>query len=331
MTKGMGYQSRFARYGRAVAGATLVAMSCVGQASTYQPAGIDLGATTFNDAFGSMEPGWTSIQLLQYEHNTNFYTNTGAKSPAFKDAQLNAFVWLPQIVYTSPIHVLGGALGFTAMLPVASLNAHSTEFNPYAPTLTARSGVGDITFGPFLQMAPVISNGRPVFVQRFEFDVTAPTGAYDPNKLVNPSSGFWSLDPHWSVTVLPTPQTEVSVRMHYLYNLKNTNPGINNPFEVPGIVNFQAGQAVWANFAASYKILPNLDVGLNGFWFRQITDDRVNGASQPAARTTNLSLGPGVEWTIDRKNFVFANLYFPVVERNTYSGTHVNLRWIHAF
>jgi hypothetical protein len=66
MTKGMGYQSRMTRYGQVVAGATLAAMSCLAQASTYQPAGIDLGATTFNDAFGGMEPGWTSIQLLQY-------------------------------------------------------------------------------------------------------------------------------------------------------------------------------------------------------------------------------------------------------------------------
>jgi hypothetical protein len=161
--------------------------------------------------------------------------------------------------------------------------------------------------------------------------VIAPTGAYDPNKLVNPGSNFWSLNPYWAVTVLPTPKTEVSVRMHYLYNLKNNDPGINNPFEVPGMVNFQAGQAVWANFAASYKILPNLEIGLNGFWFREISDDRVNGVSQPAARTANLSLGPGAEWAINRSNFVFANLYFPVMERNTYSGTHVNLRWIHAF
>ena len=260
------YRSRIGRYGQAIAGVALAAMSCVGQASTYQPAGINLGATTFNDGFGRMDPGWTSIQLLQFKHNTRFYTNTGAQSSAFKDAQLNAFVWMPQLAYTSPIQVLGGALGFTAMLPVTSLNAHSTEFNPYAPTLSARSGFGDITFGPYLQMAPVIHNGRPVFVQRFEFDVIAPTGAYDPNKLVNPSSGFWSLNPYWSGTILPTPETEVSVRMHYLYNMKNTNPGINNPFQVPGIVNFQAGQAVWANFTASYKLLPSLKVGLNGFW-----------------------------------------------------------------
>ncbi|RKP53529.1 SphA family protein [Pararobbsia silviterrae] len=301
-------------------------------ASTYQPAGIDLGATTFNDAFGSTEPGFTSIQLLQYENNTKFYTNTGDSNHLFSDAHVDAFVYLPQLAYTTPFHLFGGSLGFTALLPVVNLNAGDSASSFVPLTGNEGTNLGDITFGPYLQFAPIISGGRPVFVQRFEFDVIAPTGAYDPNKLVNPSSGFWSLNPYWSMTFLPTRQTEVSVRLHYLYNMSNTNPGANNAdgFEGP-VSEFKAGQAVWANFAASYKVLPNLDVGINGFYFRQITDDTVNGITQPDSRTTNLSLGPGAMWAIDRNNMVFANIYMPVVERNTYSGFHMNLRWIHQF
>lgn len=314
---------------RMLALAFAASASLSAHASTYLPAGIDLGATTFNDGFGGMEPGWTTIQLLQYEHNDKFYDNNGNQSQTFKNPVANAFVWMPQLIYTSPFHVLGGALGATALLPFTSLNARS---DPGGADLSSRSGIGDVTFGPFLQMAPVISGGRPVFVQRFELDVLAPTGAYNPNRLINPSSGYWSLNPYWAMTFLPTPTTTVSVRLHYLYNFRNTDPGVNySDGFVPDLREFRAGQAVWANFALSYKLLPNLDVGLNGFWFRQITDDTVNGVTQSGDRTTNVSLGPGAEWTINRSNFVFANLYLPVVERNTYSGWHVNLRWIHAF
>lgn len=101
-------------------------------------------------------------------------------------------------------------------------------------------------------MAPVMSGSRPVFVQRFEFDVIAPTGAYDPNRLINPGAKFWSLIPHWAMTFMPTAQAEVSVRLHYLYNFSNTNPGINySAGYVPDMREFKAGQVVWANFAAS--------------------------------------------------------------------------------
>ena len=335
MLNEMKYRSGAGRYAQALAGATLAAVSCLSHASTYEPAGIDLGATTFNDAFGSVAPGWTTIQLLQYEHNDKFYNNSGKNSGTFQNPSLNATIWMPQLIYTSPFHVLGGALGFTALLPVTDLNGKS---GPDGEALTSRSGIGDITLGPFLQFAPVISGGRPVFAQRFEFDVIAPTGAYDPTRLVNPGSAFWSLNPYWSVTVLPTAKTEVSMRLHYLYNFTNNNPGNNlsdgpqfaqaDPFVIQ---NFRAGQAVWANFGASYKVLPNLEVGINGFWFRQITDDSVDGVKQSADRTTNLSLGPGAELTLGHKDFLFANIYLPVVERNTYSGFHMNLRWIHAF
>ncbi|RAR53648.1 hypothetical protein C7401_127114 [Paraburkholderia unamae] len=302
------------------------------QASTYQPAGIDLGATTFYDAFGSTDPGWATIQLLQYENNDKFYTNTGDPNGLFKNGQSQSLVWLPQIIYTSPFKLLGGALGFTVLQPVVYLNAHD-DANSFVP-LTSNTGVnaGDTTFGPFWQFAPVIAGGRPVFVQRFEFDVIAPTGAYDPTKLVNQGSNFWSINPYWSMTFLPTPKTEVSMRLHYLYNFTNGNPGVNNSDGFPGPVDsFRAGQAVWVNFAASYKVLPSVAVGLNGFWFRQLSDDHVNGQPMAGSRTTNLSLGPGAMWTINPKNVVFANIYLPVVERNTFSGFHMNLRWIHAF
>jgi hypothetical protein len=319
---------------RAIACAAMLACGTLhnAQASTYEPAGIDLGATTFYDAFGSTDPGWTTIQLLQYENNDRFYTNTGASNSLFKDGRSQSVVWLPQLIYTSPLRLLGGALGFTVLQPVVYLNAHD-DASSFVP-LTANNGVnfGDTTFGPFWQFAPIFSGGRPVFVQRFEFDVIAPTGAYDPTKLVNQGSNFWSLNPYWSMTFLPTPKTEVSMRLHYLYNFSNNDPGVNNSDGFPGPVDsFRAGQAVWINFGASYKVLPNLSVGLNGFWFRQLSDDHVNGQTMSGTRTTNLSLGPGAMWTINQKNFVFANIYLPVVERNTYSGFHMNLRWIHAF
>src|ERR1700741_1364313 len=134
--------------------------------------------------------------------------------------------------------------------------------------------------GAFLQMPPVMTDGRPVFAQRIEFDVISPSGQYNRADDINPSSGFWSLNPFWAMTFLPTSNTEFSTRLQYLHNFQNSDPA-------GGAMPFRAGDAVWANFAASYKVLPTLNFGLNGYYFQQIQNDTVNGQTGPKSETTN--------------------------------------------
>jgi hypothetical protein len=163
--------------------------------------------------------------------------------------------------------------------------------------------------------------------------VIAPTGLYDTKYTANVGANSWAFNPYWAMTFLPTPALEFSTRLHYLYNGRNTDPGYG-----PAIRDVQAGQAVWANFAASYQVLPNLNVGVNGYWFRQITDDKLNGGRDPVGgvmargvRTTDLSMGPGALWKAGPKTHVFANVYLPVTLRNTSGGFHMNLRLIQDF
>jgi hypothetical protein len=299
-------------------------------ASTYEPAGLNFGISSFYDGLDRPTPGFNSITILQYQNINKFYTGNGSSNPVFNNGRLQVYGVYQQITYLSPVHVPGGNLGFQVFLPITFLNAKDDP-GSIVP-LTASSGFGDLTFGPYIQFSPLTLGGHPVFFSRLEFDAIAPIGRYDPQKLVNPSSGYWSLNPYYAFTFFPSENAEISMRFHYLYNFANNNPGVNNSDGFPGPVSqFKAGQAVWVNFAASYKVLPNLNVGLNGFWFRQITDDTVNGQTQANARTTKLSMGPGGVWTASKRDFVFLNIYLPVVERNTADGVRASLRWVHEF
>lgn len=303
------------------------------QASALQPAGINLGGSSYMDGFGKAGPGFAYIGLLQYRDNDKIYDNDGKDNPAFVRPRIRSTVALNQLAYTSDVRVLGGLLGATALLPVVRLAASASPDSFVRLDSPAGTKQGDLTLGLFLQMDPVIENGRPVFSQRVEIDVIAPTGYYDARHAANIGANSWAFNPYWAMTFLPTPGIELSTRLHYLYNYRNTDPGLG-----PAIRDVQAGQAVWANFTASYKLLPNLNVGINGYWFRQITDDKLNGARDPVGaiaargvRSTDLSMGPGALWAVDRKNLVFANVYLPVKVRNAYGGFHMNLRWIHDF
>jgi len=296
----------------------------VAHASSDEPAGINLGGSSFMDGFGSIDPGFVYQQYLQVEHYDSITDQNGHQVPIFQGTDINAVVSLNHFLYVSPYHLLGGALGAEALLPIVDLTAAFSPLSPAKLTADHRPALGDLTWGAFLQMPPVMSDGRPIFSQRFDFDVISPTGQYNHADNINPSSGFWSLAPYWAMTFLPTQNTEFSTRLNYLHNFENGDPAA-------AAAPFRAGDAVWANFTASYKLLPAVNVGLNGYYLRQIQDDTSNGQSVPESRTINLSIGPGLMYQADSHDIIFVNAYLPVIERETTDGFHVVLRWAHAF
>jgi len=309
--------------------ALLIAGSDAAVASTTQPAGINLGATSFNDGFGA--PGsWVYEQYFQiYEYNG--FNDSNGKAigrPVFNNPHVQAFVSLNQVVYVSPFQLFGGKLGVTGLLPLVDVSDHFSQ--PNLVNLKANGfGLGDLTWGPFLQMPPTISDGRPVFTERFEFDVISPIGTYNKHADINQSAGFWSINPYWALTVLPVPKLELTARLHYLYNFENSDPASSAP--LPEGSSYQAGQSVWSNFDASYTVAPGLDLAINGYYFQQITQDKTDGVTQSDSETTNFSIGPGLFYAVNPSNLLFANAYLPVVEKNTTSGFHLVFRWVHFF
>jgi len=302
----------------------VLGLSSAARASSDEPAGINLGGSSFMDGFGRTDPGFVYQQYLQIEGYDAINDANGHSLPTFQGVGINVVTSLNQFIYVSPFHVLGGALGVDALLPVVDLNAAFAPMSPEKLTAYRGAALGDLTWGPFLQIPPVTLGGGMVFAERFEFDVISPTGQSNRADNINPSSGFWSLNPFWAITLLPTPNTELSTRLNYLHNFENGDPA-------GGAAPFRAGDAVWANFTASYKVLPTLNVGLNGYYFQQIQNDTLNGQPSPRSETANLSLGPGLMYQPRQHDTFFANAYLPVIERNTTSGFHLVFRWIHEF
>jgi hypothetical protein len=151
-----------------------------------------------------------------------------------------------------------------------------------------------------------------------------------------------SLNPNWAATLMLAKGLEVSVRLHYLYNARNSRP-TNPPFALmmmPGAIveSAQAGQSVWSNFAASFEIIQRLHIGANGYYFRQLTVDTyrlVNGTEIDAdtlgeGKAQVLGIGPGLMWQASQADILFANLYFDLLVQARAASTVANLRWIHT-
>ena len=293
------------------------------------PAGINLGSTSFYDGMGKTDPGWSILYYARLNHFTAIKDSSGHDSPLFVNPRIDAIINTVQATYNLPISVPGGAVAINAEIPIIDFRSH---FDPPGLVLHDNGfNLGDLTFGPLYQAKPIMVDGRPVFSWRVEIDFIAPIGGFDQSRDINQSSGFWSINPFISATVLPLPKWEISARFHYIYNF-STSRGANPPL-IPGFTfrNGQAGQAGWINFASSYEIAKGIRPGVNGFWLQQFTDDRTNGVIVPNTRVEQLYLGPGLSWEVNPENTVNFNVYLPVSAKNVPAGPEFNFQYIHPF
>jgi hypothetical protein len=293
------------------------------------PAGINLGGSSFYDGFGRTDPGWLYLNFARWNHYTSVKDDRGKSSPAFADPNIDAVSNLFHVVYFTPYGGPTGLLTFEALMPIVGFD---TRFNSSGVVLKDNGlGVGDLTFGLDYQARPVHSASGQLFTWRVGLDFIAPIGSFDTRRDLNQGSGFWSITPYLATTVLPAPKWEVSARLNYDYNFKSSRGG--DPPPVPGFTfrNGQAGQAAWINFASSYEVAEGIRPGINGYYLRQLDDDRTNAVNVPHSRSEQFYLGPGLSWQISRKSVMNFNLYLPVTVKNAPSGPNINIQNIHAF
>jgi hypothetical protein len=286
---------------------------------------VNLGATSFLDGLPPAGPGWYAQQYFQYYTASRLNDNAGNRVSLPKQ-DIDIFAGITQLTYQSPLKFAGAHPGFNLMLPwVASAHVDDGLGNA---ALSATTGIGDLLIGPFVQFDPIMGPDGPRFAQRVEFQFIVPTGQYDRNNAINPGSHFFSFNPYWAATAWLTPKWTVSWRLHYLWNATNHAPASALG---PDAISSQAGQAIHLNLSTEYEIRPGLRIGLNGYWLRQITDLKVNGADVPGTREAVWAIGPGAMYSFSQQDHLFLNTYFERDARNRPQGTRVILRYTHHF
>jgi hypothetical protein len=121
--------------------------------------------------------------------------------------------------------------------------------------------------------------------------------------------------------------------LHYIYNFETSEIGTSLIPNVGAVFqNGQAGQATWVNFTLSYALTDNFRLGLNGYYLRQLTDDKLNGQSYSGGKEEALYIGPGFRYQFDAANGLNFNAYLPVEDKNRLSGgSQFNLMYYHVF
>jgi hypothetical protein len=289
----------------------------------YDEPAVNLGYTSFFDGGPPAGPGLYFQDYFQYYTSNRLNDNQGNRiSLPQTDLDINANI--TQLIYISTHKILGANLGISALIPWL-LQARVNDGLDNA-VLRARTGSGDMFIGPALQFDPIMraSGKEPLFVQRFELDTVVPIGRYNRNDAINPGSHYWSLNPYWAATLWMTSKWSSSVRLHYLWNAKNTAP---NASFGPNVRNTQAGQAVFGDFATNYSITEQFNLGINGYFFDQFTDTRANGVNVSGRRERVWAIGPGMLFGLTKNQFLFLNVYFEQDARNRAQGNNFMLRY----
>jgi len=295
-----------------------LAGGAVPSAQAYGLPSVNLGFTSFLDGAPPAGPGWYAQQYVQFYRDARLQGPDGNRL----GPEVEATIGLTQLLYQSDQPLLaGGKWGINAILPYATLDSDNPAIT------TNNSNMGDLLIGPYLQWDPVMGPQGPRFVQRVELQMIFPTGTYNADRALNVGSNFFSFNPYWAATAFLNPKWTASWRLHYLWNDENSDP-----FTPLGARNSQAGQAFHANFASAYEVLPNqLRLGVNGYYLKQITDDKIDGSRVPDTKEQVLGLGPGLVYHFSRHTHLFANAYWESQAENRPEGTRLNLRLVYHF
>lgn len=251
--------------------------------------------------------GWKYQQYVVFATADRINNANGNEVSGLPDVDLMVFA--SQLSYTTKQKVLLGArLDVTAvqLFILDDLKFHADG-----------TGIGDLFVGASFQWDPIVIDGKPVFSHRLEFDGILPVGRYDSNRLNNPSSNYYSINPYWAATVFLAERWTVSSRLHYLWNAPNDDP---NKILFPGAGSTQAGQAFHMNFATSYGVTRLLRAGVAGFYLKQVTDSKVDGLSVSGTRQEVLALGPGLFFEVTPESIMVMNAYFDVFSKNRPQG-----------
>lgn len=293
-------------------------------AQAYDLPVVNLGLTSFLDGGLPAGPGWYLQQYYQ-NYSADRLRDRNGDRIGLPKTELDYQVAVTQVSYLSNLRLGNASLGLNAVLPIVTKMDVDDGLNNAA--LKAQDGVGDVLIGPFIQFDPIMGPDGPRFVHRIELQVNLPTGEYSDKRDINPGNNAVSFNPYWAATYWFNPKWSASVRAHYLYNFRNDDPS----YAFGDVSDIQAGQALHANFATEYAVTPQLRLGINGYWLKQISDTKVDGHEVSGRREKVWAIGPGAMYSFSQDDHLVVNAYFEQDVENRPDGSRLQVRYIHHF
>jgi hypothetical protein len=271
--------ARCAAFAGAVA--AMAALCGINPASATEGGGGHYPNGAENFYAGAVPP--PGLYLLNYTlsyHADRFNDANGRSAVPNFDLKVKADTL--RFLYMTPTTILGANYGMHLLVPLLDVDVKAAGMS------SSKSGLGDITFDPFILAWHHSKN----FHTAFGLDFIAPTGSYDKNRLANPGRNYWTVEPLYAISYLADSGFEASAKFMYAVNSRNRDTDV------------KSGQEFHADYAVGWKF-GQWSVSANGYYYHQTTDDKLNGASI-GNRGRAFAVGPGVMWEGEKLKVVAA-------------------------
>jgi hypothetical protein len=235
------------------------AFATEGGGNSY-PIGVD------NTLSGYMLPEGANW-LLFYQHydaahNKDAAGNDNAKLANFR---LRANVVAPRLSYVWPdLRLFGATLETRVVQPlsVVDLNAGVARPPPLQPLDRGGhdTGLADMSFSPLI----LGWHGQSLH-QTLGIETHLRTGDYDVRNTVNTGRNYTQIAPVYAFTWFPMPAVDLSAKFRWGFNTRNR------------ATDYRSGDEASAEFSAGYRASPQWVFGINGYVYRQTSDDYQHG------------------------------------------------------
>lgn len=230
-------------------------------AGSLYPVGAELG-------YGNMLPPGVYNLLYYNSYGADSVKGvSGGDNTAFREFRIktSAFAYRFQRVWEKKL--LGAGVESVVAVPYA--------FMDITRVTAAGADLGDIRndFADALFIPARLGWSGKLLSHSLAVEFGLPLGAYDKKKTVNAGRNYWQYAPCYALSVRPLPGLEAHTKLRYAVN--GENPATH----------YKSGDEFTVEFLAGYKIIPPTAAGIQGYYYRQTTDDELRGA----ATRSNLS------------------------------------------
>lgn len=264
---------------------------------------------TENFACCALPPPGTYGMLFAQRYTADRVLDNSGKVVTPATFKVTATAVVPRLVWVTPTEVAGGSLALHAILPIVNLDVK------VAPGLAqSKTGVGDLVFGPAIGW-----HHSPQLHTVLALDVFAPTGGYRAGDLANIGRNYWAIQPLAGVSYMDPKGFNADAKVMWTLNSRNKD------------TKYQSGQEFIVDYSLGWGVGTGWTLGVGGYLYRQVTDDKLAGATVDNNKGRAIAIGPSVKYDSGRGWFLTAKYQTEVSVRNRADGEAFWLKAVFPF